>query len=43
MVEMEEEILREMELKPYLCCRYIDDIFVIWEHGVEKLKEVTDV
>ena len=32
MVELEEEILREVELKLYLWWRYIDDIFFIWEH-----------
>ena len=43
MVELEEEILREVELKLYLWWRYIDDIFFIWEHGEEKLKEFIDV
>ena len=31
--------LSEIELKPYLWWRYIDDIFLLWEHGEEKLKE----
>ena len=39
MAELEEEILREIELNPYLRWRYIDDIFFLWEHGEEKLKE----
>ena len=43
MAELEEEILREVELKPYLWWRFIDDIFFIWEHGEEKLKEFIDV
>ena len=43
MVELEMEILREVELKPYLWWRYINDIFFIWEHGEEKLKEFIDV
>ena len=43
MAELEEEILREVELKPYLWWRYIDDIFFIWEHEEEKLKEFIDV
>ena len=43
MAELEEEILREVELKPYLWCRYIDDIIFIWEHEEEKLKEFIDV
>ena len=39
MAEFEEEILGETELKPYLWWRYINDIFFLWEHEVEKLKE----
>ena len=39
MAELEEEILSEIELKPYLWWGYIDDIFFLWEHGEEKLKE----
>ena len=39
MGELEEEILSEIELKPYLWWRYIDDIFFLWEYGEEKLKE----
>ena len=43
MAELEEEILREVELKPYLWWWFIDDIFFIWEHGEEKLKKFIDV
>ena len=43
MAELEEEILREVELKPYLWWHYIDNMFFIWEHGEEKLKEFIDV
>ena len=39
MVKLEEEILSEIELKPYLWWRYIDDIFFLWEHGEEKLQK----
>ena len=39
MAKLEEEILSGIELKPYLWWRYIDDIFFLWEHGEEKLKE----
>ena len=37
MAKLEEEILREIELRSYLWWRYIDDIFLNWEHGEEKL------
>ena len=43
MAELEEDNLREVELKPYLWWRCIDDILFIWEHGEGKLKEFTDV
>ena len=39
MGELEENILEKCELKPFIWWRYIDDIFMIWEHGEEKLKE----
>ena len=41
MAELEEEILRKAEFKPYLWWRY-DDIFFLWEHGEEKLKSFID-
>ena len=37
MAVLEERILREVELKPYLWSRFIDNIFFIWEHKEEKL------
>ena len=43
MAELEEEILKEVELRPYLWWRYIDDIFFIWELGEEKLKYLIGV
>ena len=39
MAELEEEILSEIELKPYPWWRFIDDIFFLWEHGEKKLKK----
>ena len=42
MAELEEEILRKTEFKPYLWWRNIDDIFFLWEHGEEKLKPFLD-
>lgn len=38
MAVLEEEFLERSEYKPSLYVRYIDDIFMIWEHGDEKLK-----
>ena len=38
MAELEQKILRKAEFKPYIWWRYIDDIFLLWEHGEEKLK-----
>ena len=37
MAELQEEILSEIKLTPYLWWRYIDDIFFLWKHGEEKL------
>ena len=42
MAELEEEILRKKEFKPYLWWRYIDDIFFLGEDGEEKLKSFID-
>ena len=39
LANLEEKILGEMDLKPRIWWRYIDDIFFIWEHGEEELKE----
>ena len=36
---LEAETLNEIELKPYLWWRYVDDIFPLWEDGEEKRKE----
>ena len=38
MAELEEKILEIVDNKPYIWWRYIDDIFFIWEHGEEKLR-----
>ena len=42
MAELEEEILRKAEFKPYLWWRYIDDIFFLLEPGENKLKSLID-
>ena len=38
MADLEERILKDIELKPRIWWRYIDDIFFIWEHGEDSLK-----
>ena len=38
--ELEEYIIKESEYKPYLWWRDIDDIFVSWGHGENKLKHL---
>ena len=37
MAKLEGEILSEIELKPYLWLRCIDNIFFLWEYGEDKL------
>ena len=38
MDKLEKELLENSDLKPWMWWRYIDDIFMIWEHGEEELK-----
>ena len=38
LAELEEAFLETCEFKPEVWFRYIDDIFIIWTHGEEKLK-----
>ena len=42
MEALEEKILSKVQKKPSVWWRYIDDIFFIWEHGEESLKEFTN-
>ena len=42
MADVEEEIIKECEYKPYLWWRYIDNIFFLWEHGESKLRSFID-
>ena len=39
MAELEGKKFEIVDNKPYLWWRYIDDIFFIWEHGEEKLRD----
>ena len=38
MADLEKRLSSDIDLKPYIWWRYIDDIFLIWEHGEESLK-----
>ena len=38
MADLEKHFLSAVDLKPYIWWRYIDDIFLIWEHGEESQK-----
>ena len=40
MAALKEKILNKVKKKPNVWWRYIDDIFFIWEHGQEYLKEL---
>jgi len=39
MGDLEETALENYRLKPWVWWRYIDDIFLVWEHGEESLLE----
>ncbi|XP_033122020.1 uncharacterized protein LOC117121033 [Anneissia japonica] len=39
MADLEDRILSNYHLKPTFYTRYIDDIFLIWEHGLDSLKQ----
>ena len=39
MDSLEEDILSNSLLKPLVWWRYIDDIFIMWEHGEEELQK----
>ena len=42
MADLEEKLLEIFEKKPMIWWRYIDDIFFIWEHGEESLRDFID-
>ena len=39
MAGLEKRILEETELQPRIWWRYIDDVFFIWQHGEDSLKQ----
>ena len=39
MDSLEEDMLNNSLLKPLVWWRYIDDIFMMWEHGEEELQK----
>ena len=41
--DLEEQILQDCSFKPVVWWRYIDDIFLLWQHGEEKLREFLDI
>ena len=42
MADLEEGILEDIELQPHIWWRYIDDIFFIWAHGEDSLKQLIE-
>ena len=43
MDDLEQKILSQSPLKPLVWWRYIDDVFMIWPHGEEKLSEFVNL
>ena len=42
MGDLEEKLLAQFQLKLYLWWRYIDDIFMVWTHWEDQLKDFID-
>ena len=42
MTDLEKCLLSDIDLKPYICWRYVDDVFLIQEHGEESLKLILE-
>ena len=43
MAALEQKLLSDAQYKPWIWWRYIDDIFLIWQHGEDRLWEFIDV
>ena len=43
MADLEKRLLSDIDLKPYIWWRYIDNIFLIWEHGEESQKKINKI
>ena len=43
MGDLEERILQNCSFKALMWWRYNDEIFLLWQHGEEKLKEFLDI
>ena len=43
MGDLKERILQNYSFKPLVWWRYIDEIFLLWQHVEEKLKEFLDI
>ena len=42
MDRLERRLIQNAEVKPHIWWRYIDDIFIVWTEGEEKLKQFID-
>ena len=42
MHSVEQEILKNSKLKPRIWCRFIDDVFIVWTYGKDKLGDFLD-
>ena len=42
MHSVEQEILKNSKLKPRIWCQFIDDVFIIWTNGKDKLEDFLD-
>ena len=43
MAHLEKKILESVDLKPNVWWRFIDDIFLLWSHGEDHLKESVEL